>query len=240
MTASGVCHTDLHAVDADWPTKPHLPFIPGHEGIGIVAKVGSHVRDVKEGDRVGLPWLRAACGQCEWWITGWGCLVPKCSVWRLHSQWQLCRTCTSAGCLRGAYSRPPVGCGRRPDSLCRSDHVEGGRRSARHAFESAFYSALLGERSAEEAAKLLWAAARKGEPWAIQTLLQRLAPQTQSLKLVHERGTDDEFDFRKLTDEQIRQLEAILDNAQSFAIESGEGPTQPVRVCASGVARAGA
>ena len=103
-----------------------------------------------------------------------------------------------------------------------------GLPAARRAFENAFYSALLGEGSAEEAAKLLWAAARKGEPWAIQTLLQRLAPQNQSLKLVHERGTDDEFDFRKLTDEQIRQLEAILDNGQSLAIESGEGPTQPV------------
>jgi propanol-preferring alcohol dehydrogenase len=32
MRASGVCHTDLHAVDGDWPIKPHLPFIPGHEG----------------------------------------------------------------------------------------------------------------------------------------------------------------------------------------------------------------
>ena len=77
MRASGVCHTDLHAVDGDWPIKPALPFIPGHEGVGIALKVGSEVRDVKEGDRVGLPWLRAACGQCEWCITGWEALCPK-------------------------------------------------------------------------------------------------------------------------------------------------------------------
>lgn len=77
MKASGVCHTDLHAVDGDWPIKPPLPFIPGHEGVGIAAKVGSGVRDVKEGDRVGLPWLRSACGQCEWCITGWETLCPK-------------------------------------------------------------------------------------------------------------------------------------------------------------------
>ena len=77
MRASGVCHTDLHAVDGDWPIKPQLPFIPGHEGVGIAVKVGSGVRDVKEGDRVGLPWLHAACGRCEWCITGWETLCPQ-------------------------------------------------------------------------------------------------------------------------------------------------------------------
>lgn len=77
MRATGVCHTDVHAVDGDWPVKPHLPLIPGHEGVGIALKVGSEVRDVKEGDRVGLPWLRSACGQCEWCITGWEALCPK-------------------------------------------------------------------------------------------------------------------------------------------------------------------
>jgi propanol-preferring alcohol dehydrogenase len=76
MRASGVCHTDLHAVDGDWPVKPLLPFIPGHEGVGVAVKVGCDVRDVKEGDRVGLPWLRSACGRCEWCITGWETLCP--------------------------------------------------------------------------------------------------------------------------------------------------------------------
>lgn len=71
MSATGVCHTDLHAVDGDWPIKPTLPFIPGHEGVGVVIKAGRNVREVKEGDRVGLPWLRAACGECEWCVTGW-------------------------------------------------------------------------------------------------------------------------------------------------------------------------
>ena len=77
MKASGVCHTDLHAVNGDWPVKPRLPFIPGHEGVGIAVKLGRDVRNVKEGDRVGLPWLRAACGQCEWCLTGWETLCPK-------------------------------------------------------------------------------------------------------------------------------------------------------------------
>ena len=40
IAATGVCHTDLHAVKGDWPVKPTLPFIPGHEGVGVVAAVG--------------------------------------------------------------------------------------------------------------------------------------------------------------------------------------------------------
>ncbi|HLZ68232.1 MAG TPA: alcohol dehydrogenase AdhP [Aliidongia sp.] len=71
IAASGVCHTDLHAADGDWPVKPSPPFIPGHEGVGHVAAVGSGVRSVKEGDRVGVPWLYTACGHCEHCITGW-------------------------------------------------------------------------------------------------------------------------------------------------------------------------
>ena len=60
--ACGVCHTDLHAAEGDWPLKPTLPFIPGHEAIGIVTAVGAGVTIVKEGDRVGVPWLYSAGG----------------------------------------------------------------------------------------------------------------------------------------------------------------------------------
>lgn len=69
--ACGVCHTDLHAAHGDWPVKPVLPFIPGHEGIGLVAAVGAGVRNVKEGDRVGVPWLFSACGHCEHCLSAW-------------------------------------------------------------------------------------------------------------------------------------------------------------------------
>lgn len=55
VVASGVCHTDLHAADGDWPVKPTLPFIPGHEGVGFVAALGAGVKGIKEGDRVGVP-----------------------------------------------------------------------------------------------------------------------------------------------------------------------------------------
>ena len=71
IRATGVCHTDLHAADGDWPVKPTKPFIPGHEGAGIIAAVGPGVKDLKEGDPVGVAWLHGACGSCEYCITGW-------------------------------------------------------------------------------------------------------------------------------------------------------------------------
>jgi propanol-preferring alcohol dehydrogenase len=71
VAACGVCHTDLHAADGDWPVKPPLPFIPGHEGVGHVAAVGAGVKGIREGDRVGVPWLHTACGHCEHCMTGW-------------------------------------------------------------------------------------------------------------------------------------------------------------------------
>ena len=52
IEASGVCHTDLHAADGDWPVKPSPPFIPGHEGVGFVAAAGAGVRMVREGATV--------------------------------------------------------------------------------------------------------------------------------------------------------------------------------------------
>lgn len=76
VIASGVCHTDLHAADGDWPVKPKLPFIPGHEGVGYVTAVGSGVTHVKEGDRIGVPWLHSACGTCDYCLSGWETLCP--------------------------------------------------------------------------------------------------------------------------------------------------------------------
>jgi propanol-preferring alcohol dehydrogenase len=67
--ACGVCHTDLHAANGDWPAKPTVPFVPGHEAIGIVVGVGAGVKHVKEGNRVGVPWLAYACGHCEYCLS---------------------------------------------------------------------------------------------------------------------------------------------------------------------------
>ena len=74
--ACGVCHTDLHAAKGDWPLKPTLPFIPGHEAIGTVTAAGGSVKGVKEGDRVGVPWLYSACGHCEYCLSAWETVCP--------------------------------------------------------------------------------------------------------------------------------------------------------------------
>lgn len=71
IAACGVCHTDLHAAQGDWPVKPQPPFIPGHEGVGHVVAVGAGVTHIREGDRVGIPWLHSACGHCEHCLGGW-------------------------------------------------------------------------------------------------------------------------------------------------------------------------
>lgn len=77
VMACGVCHTDLHAADGDWPVKPSPPFIPGHEAAGIVAEIGPGVTDLKEGDAVGVAWLHDACGRCEYCQTGWETLCKS-------------------------------------------------------------------------------------------------------------------------------------------------------------------
>lgn len=77
IEASGICHTDIHAAAGDWPVTPTAPFIPGHEGIGIVEALGDGVTHHAIGDRVALPWLGSACGSCSYCISGWETLCEK-------------------------------------------------------------------------------------------------------------------------------------------------------------------
>jgi propanol-preferring alcohol dehydrogenase len=77
IETSGLCHTDIHAAHGDWPVKPNPPFIPGHEGVGIVESLGDGVTEVAVGDRVALPWLGYACGACEYCTSGWETLCEQ-------------------------------------------------------------------------------------------------------------------------------------------------------------------
>jgi alcohol dehydrogenase, propanol-preferring len=77
MEASGLCHTDIHAAHGDWPVTPTPPFVPGHEGVGIVYSVGEGVTSIQTGQRVAVPWLGYACGTCEHCLTGWETLCLK-------------------------------------------------------------------------------------------------------------------------------------------------------------------
>ncbi len=69
ITHCGICHSDLHLISNDWGISQY-PFIPGHEIIGTVTAVGSHVRSLKTGQRVGLGWQSNSCGECEWCSRG--------------------------------------------------------------------------------------------------------------------------------------------------------------------------
>lgn len=77
VQACGVCGTDLHAARGDWPVKPRPPFIPGHEGVGYVIQVGPGVTHLREGERVGVPWLYTACGHCTYCWSGWETLCES-------------------------------------------------------------------------------------------------------------------------------------------------------------------
>jgi len=68
MEACGVCHSDLHVADGDWPQFTSItkkPLILGHEVAGRVVEKGANVQELRLGDRVGMPWIYWTCGECE-------------------------------------------------------------------------------------------------------------------------------------------------------------------------------
>jgi propanol-preferring alcohol dehydrogenase len=68
VEACGVCHSDLHVADGDWPQLVPItkkPLILGHEIAGRVVEKGAGVRQLEVGDRVGVPWVHWTCGECE-------------------------------------------------------------------------------------------------------------------------------------------------------------------------------
>jgi alcohol dehydrogenase, propanol-preferring len=68
VEACGVCHSDLHVADGDWPQFAKIvkkPLILGHEIVGRVVEMGAEVHGVHIDDRVGVPWLHWSCGDCD-------------------------------------------------------------------------------------------------------------------------------------------------------------------------------
>ena len=108
-------------------------------------------------------------------------------------------------------------------------------------FEEAFYTALIEQGAPLEAASLLWECARAREPWAVQALLQRLAPETQRIKLTHEEENETGIDYSRLSDAEIEQLENLLGRATTpvAPTEGGESAAQPEGICDPGVAGSG-
>ncbi|HET9125360.1 MAG TPA: alcohol dehydrogenase catalytic domain-containing protein, partial [Solirubrobacteraceae bacterium] len=65
--AAGLCHSDMHLMTGDLPVE--TPYIGGHEGAGIIEKVGPGVTKVAPGDPVVCAFI-PACGHCRWCSTG--------------------------------------------------------------------------------------------------------------------------------------------------------------------------
>src|SRR5258706_16110465 len=73
VEACGVCHSDLHVADGDWPQLVPItkrPLILGHEITGRVIEKGASVNHLQVGDRVGIPWVHWTCGECEFCLEG--------------------------------------------------------------------------------------------------------------------------------------------------------------------------
>jgi uncharacterized zinc-type alcohol dehydrogenase-like protein len=79
----GVCHSDIHLIDNDWGISQY-PFIPGHEIIGTVAKIGGDAVGFSIGDRVGVGWQADSCGYCEWCRKGLENLCAKSQATCVH------------------------------------------------------------------------------------------------------------------------------------------------------------
>ena len=68
VSACGICRTDLHVVEGELPVQLSS-VIPGHQIVGRVAAIGSHVEDFAMNDRVGVAWLNRTCGKCKYCLT---------------------------------------------------------------------------------------------------------------------------------------------------------------------------
>ena len=111
VRSSGVCHTDLHAAKGDWPVKPTLPFVPGHEGYGEVVEVGEGVTELTVGDLVGNAWLWSTCLECRYCRTGWETLATGSCRSTTSEQWPLSTPsdrCWRAAPIPGRSRWPPT------------------------------------------------------------------------------------------------------------------------------------
>jgi alcohol dehydrogenase, propanol-preferring len=80
IEACGVCHSDLHLAEGDWPQMMKIvkrPLILGHEAVGHIVEKGDEVKELRIGDRVGVAWIHYACGVCELCLEGNENLCPK-------------------------------------------------------------------------------------------------------------------------------------------------------------------
>ena len=75
IAACGICHTELDEIEGRAP-PPRLPVVLGHQAVGRVDALGSGVEGIREGDRMGVPWIFSACGRCKYCREGNENLCP--------------------------------------------------------------------------------------------------------------------------------------------------------------------
>jgi S-(hydroxymethyl)glutathione dehydrogenase/alcohol dehydrogenase len=109
ILSCGVCHSDAHVIHGELPFPVPYPVVPGHEGGGVVEKVGKNVTRVKEGDKIVMSWI-PSCGHC-----------PPCIEGKGHL------------CIRGANMMM----GNRDDGTCRL-HTKDGKDIAQMGYLGAF------------------------------------------------------------------------------------------------------
>ncbi len=84
VSVCGLCHTDLHTIEGDLKL-PRLPIVPGHQVVGHLDAIGAGVKNFREGDRVGVPWLYSTDGVCEYCLTGQENLCERARFTGLHA-----------------------------------------------------------------------------------------------------------------------------------------------------------
>ena len=71
VTACGVCRSNLHMIEGDWPGVPsQMPIVPGHEVVGVIDELGPSVDWLEVGDRVGVQPIWSTCGRCAYCLGG--------------------------------------------------------------------------------------------------------------------------------------------------------------------------
>jgi propanol-preferring alcohol dehydrogenase len=102
IEASGLCHTDIHAAHGDWPVKPTPPFVPGHEGVGVIEQLGEGVTVRSVGERVAIAWLGSACGACRHCVGGWETLCEQ----QVNSGYSVDGTFAEYAVVAAGYATP--------------------------------------------------------------------------------------------------------------------------------------
>lgn len=105
VSACALCRTDLHIIAGEL-VPPKFPLILGHQIVGYVAELGSHVTQFSIGDRVGVPWLGYSCGKCQYCKKEKENLCDEALFTGFHLQGGLAEYCTADA--RFVFSLPKI------------------------------------------------------------------------------------------------------------------------------------